>query len=488
MKRFPLILLPALILLSTLNLSAKAPDGPKGPILRGPVLGSPAPHSIAVWIQGAWPMRLRLKVAPADQRSWKKALSSDFISLETENRLMGIFHIEGLMADTRYCYRVEDENGPIWSDEETSFRTPPEIGAATHLRFAAGSGANTWLQPYPKVWKAIANDQPNFFLALGDTPYADGQLWLESQSWENAREDFRTHPGRTSRRNLENAATSFRQKAREAIPIAYEYFREAPGLGRLSSRSFWVATWDDHETGVNNGDREDPVWKIAIENFRRFTPNPSFGLPDAKGAFWVLHWGDVDVFLLDDQSYRTPTVEALKDPDHATILGKKQREWLIQGLKDSKAVFKIIVSGSPFNNNTRKDDSWVVYPKERKRILDVITRARIEGVLLLTGDVHRSEIFRLPWLEESGGYPLYEIVSSPLYQRSRNCGPTVKHRIFCSGSAEHQLRELYGYFDIDTRKKDPSITFEVRGLEEEVLYSQTLLASELSWKAAKEKK
>lgn len=456
-------------------------EGVGGLILRGPILGSPAPHSVTLWVQASHPMSLRMRVISREQTSWDRGVLSAPVSLSPENRLMGKLHIKGLSPDTIYRYRLETKTGVVWSAENASFRTPPEAGEPTHLLFAAGSGANHWIDPQPKVWKAIAADQVDLFVALGDTPYADGQLWYETTAWEIARKADRKDKDLQSRSFRSEAASLLRRKAREAIPIAYEHFRECPGFSLMSSQSFWVATWDDHDTGINNGDLENPLQEIALENFKAFTPNPSFGLKEAPGAFWKLRWGDIDIFLLDDQSFRTPTVEALADASSATILGRKQLQWLMDGLKKSRATFKIIVSGSPFNNNSRKDDSWISYPRERKKLLDFIVAHGINGIVLLSGDVHRSEVFALPWLEEHGGYPLYEVVSSPLFQRARSCGQAVENRSFCSGSTDHGIRELYALFEADTTKKDPSLMFEIKGLEGEVLYSQTLHASQLRW-------
>jgi len=387
---------------------------------------------------------------------------------------MGMLHLEQLQADTRYLYRIEDENGPVWSEEDASFLTPPEKGMPVHFSFAAGSGANHWIEDRPGIWKAIAGDHPEFFLALGDTPYADGQMWFESQAWEAVR----SSEIQPERAQIEAA---FRRKAREAIPLAYEHFREAPGFFEMTRKSFWVETWDDHDTGINNGDRENPVIGIALDNLKAFTPNPAFGLDSAPGSFWQLSWGDIDFFLLDDQSYRTPTQEALKQPESATILGKIQLNWLLDGLRKSRGRFKFIVSGSPFNDNSRKDDSWTSYPVERQKIIDAIVSSRIDGVILISGDVHRSEIFSLPWLETSGGYPLYEIVASPLYQRARSCGPAVTGRRFCLGSADKDIVQLYARIEVDTSASDAGVLIQIRGLEKEVFFSRKILLSDLTW-------
>jgi len=472
------LLLP---LFSPLSFAGHSESFPEGPILRGPLLGSPAPDSITAWLQTSRPISLLIRAIPEDSSTWEEGIISNFIELNSDNRLMGMLHIDKLEPDTRYRYRIEDRNGVIWTKEDASFLTPPKKGKPVHFSFAAGSGANHWIEDRPEVWKAIAEDHPDFFLALGDTPYADGQMWFESQAWKGIRHTQSDNSSFGIHQERMDIETAFRRKARSAIPLAYEQFREAPGFSDMTRKSFWVATWDDHDTGIDNGDRENPVIGIALENLKAFTPNPSFGLEGTPGSFWQLSWGDVDFFLLDDQTYRTPTRDALKHPENATILGEIQLSWLLDHLRESRAQFKFIVSGSPFNDNSRKHDSWTSYPGERKKIVDAIISSKINGVILISGDVHRSEIFSLPWLEDSGGYPLYEVVASPLYQRARSCGPAIETRRFCIGSAENKITELYAWIEIDTSTPDAFALIQIRGLENEVFFSEKIRLSDLKW-------
>jgi len=458
---------------------------PATEVIRGPLLGSPAPDSVAIWMQTAIPMTIRIHALEKGEGEGLSEVYSKSIRLESGNRRMGIFHLEGLKAKTSYRYFVENPGGDIiWPEgdrDENEFKTPPEIGEPCRFSFSTGSGANSWIRPFPEVWESIAKERPDFFIALGDTPYADGMLWFESQEWEDARaRDEREHSA-VSREKRKAAAGAFLEKAREAIPMAYEYFREAPEFSRLFSSSFWIATWDDHDTGLNDGDREDPVLRLALETFKAFTPNPSFGLPEAPGSYWILHWGDVDFFLLDDQSFRTPGGEKSGDPKGATILGSAQMAWLVKNLRQSTATFKILVSGSPFNDSSRKSDAWGTYPGDRKKLIDTIVSSKIEGVILLSGDIHRSEVYSLPWLDASGGYPLVEVVSSPLYQRARACGPSVDGRVFCMGSSEGEILELFARFEIDTTGSDKKILIEVRSSAGEVYFSSTIRASDLRW-------
>jgi len=279
---------------------------------------------------------------------------------------------------------------------------------------------------------------------------------------------------------MERLGEQYRRRASEVLPLSYERFREIRDFSKLARKSFWVATWDDHDTGMDNGDRENPALKQAREVFKAFTPNPSFGA-NGEGVYWVQQWGDVDIILLDDQTWRTPTTAALAHPETATLLGSGQFDWLVDRLAESKAVFKIVVNGSPFNDNSRKEDAWVSYPVERERLMDAIARYQVSGVVLLSGDVHRSEFFRLPWLEDRGGYALYELVASPLFQRGRACGNGVPYRQFCAGDPDKSILEFFAWIEADTTLDDPLLTLQVRDHRGEVLSERELRASGLQW-------
>jgi phosphodiesterase/alkaline phosphatase D-like protein len=73
-----------------------------------------------------------------------------------------------LVADTRYFYRVTDAAG---ATAEGTFRTPAAEGFHG-LRFGVSGDWRGELRPYPSVANA-AGENLDFFVALGDTVYAD---------------------------------------------------------------------------------------------------------------------------------------------------------------------------------------------------------------------------------------------------------------------------------------------------------------------------
>lgn len=149
--------------------------------------------------------------------------------------------------------------------------------------------------------------------------------------------------------------------------------------------------------------------------------------------------GNCEFFLLDTRSHRT--VHNARDPHDptTTILGRRQREWLIDGLRHSDADFVFIVSSVSFmipHDNAEsatggaKDESWTAHAAERDRLLDLFASLG-RPVFLLTGDIHNSMAIRITptvwemlsgphmstnhFISDMGGAPL----SGPFVSRGR---------------------------------------------------------------------
>jgi len=476
MKNRTIGLLLALSLL-TCTVSAKEPSW----LARGPVLGSLSPTGVTIWVQAAVPVTVRAVLTPS---SGGQAVTAGPVTISETPELIGTLRVGELQPGTAYSYRLEATGFPPLPTRQArwTFRTPPPDGKPVRLTVAAGSGANNWGEDHPETWRAMAKFHPDLFLALGDTPYADELMWPESRRWMQAFAAWKADPTPEHRSFLDGVTAQFRAMAVSAIPLAYHYFRDARGWQAFAASTVLAATWDDHDTGVNDSDTNNPVLDIALANFRRYTPNPSFGLPEAPGTFWMQRYGDVEIYLLDDETYRTPTDLALADPEHATILGTAQFQWLVEHLTSSRATFKILACGSPFNDWPRKKDAWVTYPVERRRLMEAIARNRVGGVVLLSGDIHRSELYRLPWLKERGGYPLWEFIPSPLFQRGRPCGAPIPERQFCAGDSDRSILQLFGLLRIDTTAPDPEMVLELHDTNGTVLMSHRLTASQLQFR------
>ena len=123
-----------------------------------------------------------------------------------------------------------------------------------------------------------------------------------------------------------------------------------------------------------------------------------------------LHIGDVHFIMLECRYYRNPNGSA----EHPkSMLGPQQKKWLLDTVKLSKSKFKVLCSSVPWTFIAKGDspDTWNGYQEERNEIFDFLADNKINGVVLMSADRHRSDLWKI---ERDKGYPLYEFNCSRL--------------------------------------------------------------------------
>lgn len=145
------------------------------------------------------------------------------------------------------------------------------------------------------------------------------------------------------------------------------------------------------------------------------------------GSFRVFSYGDlVDLIMLDTRNWgRALQRDRVDDPElenpERTLLGHDQEAWLAAQLSASRAHWRVLgqqVMVSPFALG-RNLDSWQGYPAARSRLLQQLSAAAGDSIIL-TGDVHSS--WAMDVLDERGESLAVELVtpgiSSPLLSRA----------------------------------------------------------------------
>lgn len=128
-----------------------------------------------------------------------------------------------------------------------------------------------------------------------------------------------------------------------AFEYEYQLQRSVPSAqAMLHSVPQW-AIWDDHDYGLNNGDRTSPVRELGLASFKKYWANPAYGLPEAPGVFFRKRIAQVECFCLDGRSYRDPSDQL--DGPAKTQIGTVQKAWLKQALRESDATFKLLIAG-----------------------------------------------------------------------------------------------------------------------------------------------
>lgn len=110
--------------------------------------------------------------------------------------------------------------------------------------------------------------------------------------------------------------------------------------------------------------------------------------------------GNCDFFVLDTRAFRQ--MHDTKNPAKKglSMLGQKQKQWLIEQTNKSDADFIFIISSVNFTiphisssrvtpASKNKDDAWTVFLDEREQLIDGWDKLD-KPVFVLTGDLHNS--------------------------------------------------------------------------------------------------
>lgn len=172
------------------------------------------------------------------------------------------------------------------------------------------------------------------------------------------------------------------------------------------------AIWDDHDYGSNNANRYFANKEIALDLFKQFWVNPTYGTSNTPGVFFNFDYQDAAFFLLDDRYHKASVNDTCQE---AGLIGADQMAWLKQQLKNSNATFKFLISGVQFLNQTEmkkhETEGFKEFPDELEELLNFLDQENIKGVILLSGDKHHAELFRL---KRPDTYDLWEVTSSPI--------------------------------------------------------------------------
>lgn len=281
-----------------------------------------------------------------------------------------------------------------------------QIIASTHqgVEYRVGLGSCLRQDLDMPIWSAVHDRQPDSFIFMGDNVYADIGRYKRMDPPDNFDAAYQALADRSE----------------------FSAFRAA----MAESGRPLLATWDDHDYGVNDGGADYPHKLSAKRAFLDFfnTVKPAVASLDEAGIYSAktVVTGNglvVQFILLDTRSFRSSMEkrknnelcqrggwEFMTDAD-ATVLGETQWQWLEKELT-KRADVRLLVSSIQVLPTEQCFEKWSNFPQERERLFSLIQETKANGVVLLSGDRHLSEISVLD--REDFAYPLYELTSSGL--------------------------------------------------------------------------
>ena len=427
-------LLPLLLGLSDIGCEAKAGQALSNLEL-GPMLGYTGPDKVRIWLKASSAAKSAIIIGQAEDLHDGQIFKGPELTSETE--YMGVIEASGLRPVTRYFYKpvLDGQGSP---GPPFSFVTAPPKGFQSRFRFAFISGIGDfekyleqWRMPIIRSWEELSRVPINLLLLLGDNVYAGS-----------------TEP--------------------EVQRRIYYWHRRLPTFQKVTAVTPTLAIWDDWDYADNDSDGTAPGKERSLSTFKEFWANPSYGGASSPGIYFTFSWGDVDFFMLDGRYHRSPNNS--KDDGQKTMLGKAQLIWLKQGLAESDATFKFLVSGSQWNSK-EKTDSWRSFLRERNELFQFIIDKGIKGVVLLSGDRHLT-----------AGYLIQErfveISSCPFASEN--------HGLLYNPGEMFMLHDKGNFFvviEVDPKAAQPNIIFEVHQIGKGIVRRRQLSWQEINGEA-----
>ena len=402
--------------------------------VHGPMLANLSGTSVVIWLRTAGPSRVSVE-AYTDPLILSDRVEA-FAFAKRENDHVAKVILKGLKPQTTYQYIVSIDGQKNESPKQR-FTTFNQVGNAGNFRLAFGGGAG-FVPQHEYIWNTIADTEPQALFQLGDNVYIDNTDVMDMHHY-----------------------CYYRRQSRS------EY-------RALVSEVSVFSIWDDHDFGLNDCSGgpgiETPKWKRSTyEIFRDNWANPAYGGGDKQpGIWWDTYINDVHFICIDGRYYRTnPKTTKGK----LSMLGSAQKYWLLNTIKKSKGTFKVLVSPVPWVFKAKGDskDTWNGFKDERNEIFQFLKENNIKGVLLMSADRHRSDLWKI---DRSDDYSLYEFNSSRL--TNQHVHKTMDEAIY-----SYNAKQSFGTVDFDTQAKDPTATYAVHSIDGEQIYKFTVKRSQL---------
>ena len=331
----------------------------------------------------------------------------------------------GLLPGTQYSYNVRAAGTTAIIG---TFRTAAAVGTKTGLRFGASGDWRGELAPYPAVRNAPERDL-DFFVALGDTIYAD-------------------YPSPTVPVTQAKTLTQYRQKHAEVYSEQFEL----NALADLRRNTALFAVIDDHEvindfaggapvstdgrfTDTSGLINDSTLFENGLQAFHDYNPiRPEFyGAVGGDGRMdnerklyrYRTFGSDAALFVLDTRSFRDTPIPGLtpaqfSDPfailaflnqvftPGRTLLGSQQLTDLKANLLDAQQkgiTWKFIAVPEPIQNlgPVGASDRFEGYAAERADLLKFIVDNKIENVVFVAADIHGTIVNNVTYQTGAGG-------------------------------------------------------------------------------------
>jgi len=337
------------------------------PVLQGPTDRHSA--SFILVLPHRYPFDIRVRGAAGEALPWRVAdrMEMPELGLATTEIVAS-----GLSPGRDYRLELLDTGGNVF--DRRIFRALDT--SRTGCRFAVASCMyDGFTRHATTMWEAMAREECDFVVLLGDTCYADI-------------------------RNSAHEEAGYLRRYTETR-LSLSWFK----MERLTPT---LAVWDDHDFGADNADRTFAGAAFNRRLFRAF-----WGAAD--NSAWIKTFGVGSRFeafgqrfyLLDDRSYRDP-----KGTPHGRHWGHEQTDWFTADIARNSRPAWLMNGSQFFGSRLIMEQVETDHPDDLRDINARLARLPAP-VAFVSGDVHFSEIERIG--PEILGYETRQFTSSAIH-------------------------------------------------------------------------
>ncbi len=481
---------------------------------QGIQIGDLAPGRAIVWSRADRPSRMMVEYAYNAQFNDAVSVRGPYAMAETDFTAR---------QDLTGLPEGKDVYVKVWFEDLTNARNKSEpvlghfhtIGKRDDIRFVWGGdiagqgwGINESFGGM-KIYEAMRQVQPQFFLESGDSVYSDGPISAsvtaeDGQIWTN----------------LVTPEVSKVAETLAEFRGRYKYNLLDENVRRFNAEVPQIWQWDDHEVANNWSDSKDlskdnrytvkdvPLLVArATQAFHEYAPLRPHNAEEPERIYRKISYGKLlDVFVLDMRSYRGPNTANLQTQQsgETAFLGPEQVAWLKEELKNSDATWKVISADMPIGLNVgdgvdaQGKARWEAVANgnngpaagrelEMADLLKFIKRQHVANIVWLTADVHYAAAhYYDPSKAQTNDFsPFWEFVAGPL--NAGTFGPNTTDGTFGpqvvfsktppAGKANlspYAGLQFFGEVNIDKRSR--AMTVDLKDIDGAVVFSKTLPA------------
>ena len=272
------------------------------------------------------------------------------------------------------------------------------------------------------------------------------------------------------------------------LEARYQQLAAKPLFAALRAKTPMVATWDDHDYGLNDAGSDYTKKEESKEIFLRFWNEPERSERRQRPGIHTSYTftdptlkKSLQVIMLDTRTFRTPltknTTSSYKNdyrPDSSptnTFLGADQWNWLKSRLQEP-ADLRLIGTSIQFGHEYNGWESWTNFPTEIEKMVDLIKETKANGVVFLSGDVHWGE---LSVLKAPGCYPLHDLTASGINEEWDILEPN-RNRVGQACMDHH-----FGFIEINWQDADPSVALHIKDVTGRARVKQNVRLSHLKF-------